>query len=486
MQEDNFFVKWSAFNMFDSFLFFFSLRSGSACMSSMCLFMGLLGGLLAPFLPYSVNEDRLILVMLYMLLLIFGFGSALCGVLNYSKSALRLGFFLAILAFLYWVFLTFPTLTRFNRVFDHEYCLGDKCGESHWFVPRQWDSSDFSDPLPDETVDQYFDDYLNLKKQPPFPDYIIRIPEDKFRKDKDRNPLHPDNQKLMNEQQKLMNEILIKKYRMQLEARKGNQSVTLKPMNLSVTNSQKGNNKMGSSKFKKPLAGPQPYYDESRLFSANQSLLSQPYYNESRLFSANESFLDILSHTSTPTTTLKAEDVDWMELADELLARDERSVDNKIYPRQDGLPSSTIGVGDGDLLVDYEFETPPKYMIFKHDHRYTGRQNSVIRYDKTLTFVLAWLYCYLFLCAIVTLYLHLWKFSCPKVTTQCTITRPDPRKSQYNSRNRKRSRGSVFSSSSCDIWDCYYLIIKNKYAAGHCNSKFLIVKITIMLMLYSI
>ncbi|KAI5729467.1 hypothetical protein M8J76_002833 [Diaphorina citri] len=161
----------------DCFLLCFTIRAGSAIMSSIFLFLGLLGCLLVPFLPYSCNDVQLILIMIYMLLLVAGFGTALSGTLTYSKSSQGLGLFIASIAFFYWLWLTVNTLIYFPRDLSSEYCLGHKCGESHWLVPRNWDINDYSDLdkvnllLERYFTDQYFDDYFNLEKKPKFPDY---------------------------------------------------------------------------------------------------------------------------------------------------------------------------------------------------------------------------------------------------------------------------------------------------------------------------
>ncbi|KAL1449809.1 hypothetical protein WDU94_002283 [Cyamophila willieti] len=121
----------------DCFLIYFTIRAGSACVSSILLMFGLVGVVLVPLLPYSSNEMQFFLIFGYMVLLVVAFSTALCGTLTDSKRTISIGLILGIIAFLVWMALTIPSIMVYLTS-NNEFCLGQNCGESHWLVPRSW------------------------------------------------------------------------------------------------------------------------------------------------------------------------------------------------------------------------------------------------------------------------------------------------------------------------------------------------------------
>ncbi|XP_026687207.1 uncharacterized protein LOC103520183 isoform X4 [Diaphorina citri] len=129
----------------DCFLFYFTIRAGSSCVSSILLALGIIGCILVPVLPFSGNRIQFCMIMAYMILLVIAFTVTLCGSLTDSKVSIGFGLLLGVVAFILWMTLTIPTILAFRKASINDFCLGMNCGESHWLVPRIWMDTDFED-----------------------------------------------------------------------------------------------------------------------------------------------------------------------------------------------------------------------------------------------------------------------------------------------------------------------------------------------------
>ncbi|KAL1462969.1 hypothetical protein WDU94_014766 [Cyamophila willieti] len=118
----------------DCFLCCFSLQTGAIFTSGYMIALAIMGLLYLPFLPFSGEGSTFFIIYLYMILLFCTFLLALFGALSESKFALLAALILSVVALLLWLSLTVPSfLTK-----ETPNCLGFRCGESHWLLPRQW------------------------------------------------------------------------------------------------------------------------------------------------------------------------------------------------------------------------------------------------------------------------------------------------------------------------------------------------------------